>query len=75
MAAMADWIREATRRRRERWLEEGRKQGREEGRRQGREEALKEIYGPDYPDSQAGNRRQSPDADDANGGNGNDSSR
>ena len=29
---IADWIREATRRRRERWIEEARKEGREVGR-------------------------------------------
>ena len=65
MSAMADWIREKTRKsreerlqRRERLIEEGRRLGREEGMRLGREEALREIYGPDYVDSQDGDHRQ-----------------
>ena len=64
---IGDWIREATARRRERLLEEGRQRGLEEGRRQGREEALREIYGPDYSGSQEGAHQQLPDSDSANG--------
>lgn len=63
---IGDWIREATARRRERLLEEGRQRGLEEGRRQGREEALREIYGPDYSGSQEGAHQQPPDSDNAN---------
>ena len=52
MSEIADWIREATEKRRERWRKESRQQGIEEGRKQGRLEALWEIYGADYLDSQ-----------------------
>ena len=58
---IADWIRDATEKRRARWRQEGL----EEGRRQGREEVLREIYGSDYSDSQEGPRTQPPDADNA----------
>ena len=64
--SIGDWIRDATRRRRERWLEEGRQQGVKEGRRQGREEVLREIYGPDYSDSQEGGHPQPPDPGNGN---------
>ena len=61
---IGDWIREATERRRERWLEEGRQQG--------RLEVLREIYGPDYPDSEEGKHPQSPDSNGTNGKDGTD---
>ena len=71
---IADWIREATRKRRERWMEQGRQQGLEQGRQQGMEEGrletLREIYGPDYPDSQE-NSLQTPDGKSDNGADGN----
>ena len=73
--SIGDWIRDATRRRRERWLEEGRQQGVKEGRRQGREEVLREIYGPDYSDSQDGGHPQPPDSDKTNGASGNNGDR
>ena len=61
---IGDWIREATEKRRERWREEGRQEGLEEGleegKRLGREEALREIYGPNYSDTQEGLPPQSP---------------
>ena len=85
---IADWIRDATEKRRKRWREEGReegieegieqgreegrKEGIEQGRKEGREETLREIYGPDYLDYQEGSRPQPPDADNVNGGDGND---
>ena len=53
MSSLAAWIRENTKKRRERLLEEG--------RRQGREEVLREIYGQDYTDPSVGNRGQSDD--------------
>ncbi len=56
MSSVAAWIREATRKRQERLLEEG--------RRQGREETLREIYGPDYKEPPEGNPGQSGDSDD-----------
>lgn len=62
MSSVADWIREATKRRRERWIEESR----EEGRRQGREEVLREIYGPNYSGSAKEEPSPSPDADNGN---------
>ena len=73
--SMADWIREQTRKHRERLLEEGRQQGRkeareearEEGRIQGREEVLREIYGPDYSESQEMNPPQPPNVGNING--------
>ena len=71
MSALADWIREATRKRRERWMEEGRQAGHqsgiEEGRQLGREEALREIYGEGYSDSQRDSGPSSPDDHDTNG--------
>ena len=62
MSSVADWIREATKRRRERWIEESR----EEGRRKGREEVLREIYGPNYSGSAEEEPGPSPDADNGN---------
>ena len=50
---IADWIREATERRRQRILEEGRQMGREEGRQMGREEMRQEMLagsGGDVPE-------------------------
>lgn len=72
---IGDWIREATEKRRERLLEEGRQQGRkeareearEEGRIQGREEVLREIYGPDYSESQERKPPQPPNTSNING--------
>ena len=72
MSAMADWIREKTRKSREERLQR-RERLIEEGRRLGREEALREIYGPDYVDSQDGDHRQRStgnDSKDAGGDNG-----
>ena len=63
MSSLGAWIRDNTKKRRERLLEEG--------RRQGREETLREIYGPDYVDPQGNKPAQSDDADDSNGKNGN----
>ena len=57
---IADWIRDATRKRRERLLE----QGREEGILIGREQTLREIYGPDYKEPPEGNSGQSSDSGD-----------
>ena len=79
MSSLGDWIREKTKERRERWMEEAREegiglgivQGIEQGRRQGREETLREIYGPDYVDPQEDKPAQSDDPDDSNGKNGN----
>ena len=70
-----DVLREFLEKRRARWREEGRRQGVDEGRRQGREEGreegrretLREIYGPDYSDSQEGTHPQPPDTDNTNG--------
>ena len=62
MSDVADWIREATKRRRERWMEAAR----EEGRRQGREEVLREIYGRDYPDQSENRANGSPDSENGN---------
>lgn len=61
---IADWIRDSTRKRRERLLEEG--------RRQGRLEVLREIYGPDYSDPGEGKHPQPPDGFDTNGTDGGD---
>ena len=61
---IADWIRDATRRRRQRWIEEGRKRG--------REEVLREIYGPEHSDSREANHRQPPNGDDNQGTGGGD---
>ena len=72
---IADWIRDATERRRARWREEGREEGLEEGRRQGREEALREIYGADYSDSREGGHSQPPDEDNDNRTEGNNANR
>ena len=41
---IGDWIREATEKRRQRILEQGRKEGREQGREQGRKEGYKIGY-------------------------------
>ncbi len=51
--AIADWIREATERRRQRILEQGRDEGRDEGRAEG--------YREGYDDAQQGKPRRVPD--------------
>ena len=87
MSSLGAWIRDKTKERRERLLEQGREEGIElgieqgieqgiekgieQGRRQGREETLREIYGQDYVDPQGDKPAQSDDADDSNGKNGN----
>ncbi len=48
---IADWIREATRRRRERWIEEAREEGREEGYKVGYRDAQEGLP----PQSRASN--------------------
>lgn len=66
--AIADWIREATERRRQRvhdearreGLREGREQGREQGYAQGRADGLTEGYDLGYDDSKKGNPHNSP---------------
>jgi len=82
-----DILRRFAERQRDKWYEEsrrhgvekGRRQGREEGieegRRQGREEALREIYGPDYSNSQEGTYPQSPNGDNDNHPEGNNADR
>ena len=83
MSSFAAWIRDNTKKRQERLLEQGREEGREEGRGEGREEGvaegiligreqiLREIYGEDYAGSQEEHPPQSDDADDLDGMNGN----
>ena len=56
---IADWIKDATRKRRERWIEEGRREGRREG------------YLKGYSDFQEGKPPQPPDSEKANGAGGN----
>lgn len=58
MSAMADWIREKTRQRREKWIEEGRQQAREALRRE--TEARREGYARGYADAKAGKRFMPP---------------
>ena len=90
MMPIGDWIREANERRRQRLREEGRqlgleqgrqvglKEGREDGLKAGREEgrleALREIYGPNYPDSEARESDQSSRPGDQDSDNGADES-
>ena len=62
MSDVAAWIREATKRRRDRWIEEGRKKGRQEGREEvrqegreeGRQEGREEGYNLGYRDRDQG---------------------
>ena len=54
--AIADWIREATEKRRQRILEQGRAEGRDEGRDEGRAEGYREGY----DDAQQGKPRRVP---------------
>ena len=71
--AIADWIREATERRRQRIREEGRqeglREGRQEGLREGRQEGQREGrtegYEMGYDDSQQGKPRRPMDKPDA----------
>ena len=60
MMAIADWIREATEKRRERLRDEGRREGLERGRREGRSEMRSEIYNMGYDDAAKGNPRRPP---------------
>ena len=81
---IADWIRDATERRRKRWREEGRQENEvalretqealrvSEEAREAAEEALREIRSQDYTDSQAG---QSLDVNEADSTDGNDVNR
>ena len=57
--SVADWIKDATRKRRERWIEEGRREG----------------YFKGYEDAKEGKPPQPPDSDLANGAAGNDANR
>ena len=59
IVTLADWIRDATRRRRERWMEEGRKEGREEGREEG--------YDLGYSDAAEGRPHRRPGDENTNG--------
>ena len=73
--SIADWIRDATERRRERWRQEGREEGiqvgrregiqkgREEGREEGIQEGREEGYSLGYSDSQEGKPPQPPAED------------
>lgn len=69
-----DILRRFAEKQREKWYEEsrqqgikeGREQGRAEGRAEGRLEALREIYGPDYSESQDGGHSQPPDSGNGN---------
>ena len=69
LMAIADWIREATEKRRQRirdearqqGLQEGRKKGREEGYAQGRADGLTEGYDKGYGDSEKGTPRNPPE--------------
>ena len=62
--AIADWIRDATERRRQRLRDEGRRQGLIEGIRQGRREA--EAYNMGYDDRDQGKPRRWPPIDRTN---------
>lgn len=82
-----DILRRFAEKQRDKWYEESRQQGmkegrqqgiqegREQGRAEGRLEALREIYGPDYSDSQEGGRSQPPDSDNGNHKDSNDDNR
>ena len=59
IVTLADWIRDATRRRRERWMAEGRKEGREEGREEG--------YDLGYSDAAEGRPHRRPGDENTNG--------
>ena len=65
-----DILRRFAEKQREKWYEESRqqgiKEGREQGRAEGRLEALREIYGPDYSESQDGGHSQPPDSGNGN---------
>lgn len=65
MSSFAAWIRENTRKRQERLLEQGREEGVAEGILIGREQILREIYGPDYAEPSDGNPGQTDDSDDS----------
>ncbi len=60
--AIADWIREATEKRRQRLIEQGRLEGRQEGRQEGiqigREQGRVEGYEEGYIDGKEGNPPQ-----------------
>ena len=74
-----DILRRFAEKQREKWYEESRqqgiKEGREQGRAEGRLEALREIYGPDYSESQEETLTKPPDSDKANGASGNNGDR
>ncbi len=61
--SIADWIRDATERRRERWRQEGREEGIQVGRREGIQEGREEGYSLGYSDSQEGKPPQPPAED------------
>lgn len=56
--AIADWIREATEKRRQRFIEQGRQEGRQEGIQIGREQGRVEGYEEGYIDGKEGNPPQ-----------------
>ena len=74
-----DILRRFAEKQRDKWYEESRqqgiKEGREQGRAEGRLEALREIYGPDYSESQDGGHSQPPDSDNGNHKDSNDGNR
>ena len=74
-----DILRRFAEKQREKWYEESRqqgiKEGREQGRAEGRLEALREIYGPDYSESQEETLTKPPDSDKTNGASGNNGDR
>ena len=82
-----DILRRFAEKQREKWYEEsrqqgikegreqGRAEGREQGRAEGRLEALREIYGPDYSESQEETLTKPPDSDKTNGASGNNGDR
>ena len=74
-----DILRRFAEKQREKWYEESRqqgiKEGREQGRAEGRLEALREIYGPDYSESQDEGHSQPPDSGKTNGAPGNNGDR
>ena len=70
MMAIADWIREATERRRERLRDEGRREGRIEGRDEGRIEGRGEGYMMGYEDRDKGKPPRPPTNGTSPNGNG-----
>ncbi len=81
--SIADWIKDATEKRRERWrqegraegVEEGREEGRAEGRAEGIEEGIRLGYARALENSQEGKPPQPPDTDNTNGTDGDNDNR